>query len=492
MLTGNLDDLSLIEVMRLMSFARSTGRLEIERSEGTGRVFFREGRVYAAKSGVPDEPLGSRLLRAKAVSQQQLEAALGRQTATGERVGQILVDESLIAPATLSHVVHEQIRDAMTELLRAQDGSFQWAPGAEVKIGMPFPMSIDELLAGGEDRMQRLSLFSGDVPSPEAVPLLARQLPVGTNEVHLSADEWGLLALVNGRRSIEELVKSSGWEELRTLRLLSSLADASLIKIRPPQPDAILRIEDVSPVAEQQPVIRLDPVEAPPRRPFRFGARPARKTPPLPPEGSALPLEVVPDRAGSEEFHVVFICTANRFRSPIAEGFLRDLARDFPVRVTSMGVRPVRIASALPEAIDIAREMDSDITPHRSQVLTEGCLAKADLVIGFERAHVLATVAKGKAANERTFTITEFADLLSRMDSVEGSDPIERAREVVRQAHAKRSIVSWSAVRSEMVDPVGGPISAYRNTAVRLKSLTARMYAALFRGAAEQEKAADN
>ena len=76
MLKGTLDDFTLPDVFRLTFHARKTGRLDVERRSGSGRVFFREGEVYFAESTKSKEPLGQKLVRARALTQQQLERAL--------------------------------------------------------------------------------------------------------------------------------------------------------------------------------------------------------------------------------------------------------------------------------------------------------------------------------------------------------------------------------------------------------------------------------
>jgi protein-tyrosine-phosphatase len=65
----------------------------------------------------------------------------------------------------------------------------------------------------------------------------------------------------------------------------------------------------------------------------------------------------------AEPRHVLFLCVANSARSQMAEGIGRALA-PAGVRVSSAGSEP---SSVRPEAIQVLREIDIDISHHRSK-----------------------------------------------------------------------------------------------------------------------------
>ncbi|MEO7555783.1 MAG: low molecular weight phosphotyrosine protein phosphatase, partial [Acidimicrobiales bacterium] len=86
---------------------------------------------------------------------------------------------------------------------------------------------------------------------------------------------------------------------------------------------------------------------------------------------------------------VLFVCTGNICRSPMAEGMLRAraAARGIAVEVASVGLifdgRP-----ATDEAVRTAHAHGVDISAHRSSILESEAVDRADLVIGMERQHV--------------------------------------------------------------------------------------------------------
>lgn len=112
----------------------------------------------------------------------------------------------------------------------------------------------------------------------------------------------------------------------------------------------------------------------------------------------------------------LFVCTANRCRSPMAEGILKHrLARDLGVPPTdlpgagllvhSAGTMAGDGAAATPAAVAAAFGEQADIRRHRARSLTPTMLARADLILVAERRHAAIIAEFDPAAAERTETI---------------------------------------------------------------------------------------
>jgi low molecular weight protein-tyrosine phosphatase len=189
-------------------------------------------------------------------------------------------------------------------------------------------------------------------------------------------------------------------------------------------------------------------------------------------------------------FQLVVLCTGNRFRSPLAEVLLRDLTEGLPVDVSSAGTLSLGEVPALPEAIEAATAMGLDLNPHRFRHFRNAALADADLVLGFERAHVATAVVDGAAKPERTFTVPELVELLRQVEP-RAHDPIDRAREAIALAHGARSARPPLLDLSELGDPYGRSQRVYRETAERVETLCEELAARLFRAPPRRHPDAD-
>jgi protein-tyrosine-phosphatase len=88
--------------------------------------------------------------------------------------------------------------------------------------------------------------------------------------------------------------------------------------------------------------------------------------------------------------HVVFICTGNICRSPMAEGLLRKRWEENGydgLIVSSMGIHGLDRQEASAFAREICEENNIDIASHRSRKLDISELESSDLILSMEKVH---------------------------------------------------------------------------------------------------------
>jgi protein-tyrosine-phosphatase len=114
---------------------------------------------------------------------------------------------------------------------------------------------------------------------------------------------------------------------------------------------------------------------------------------------------------GPTTFNLLFVCSGNTCRSPLAAAIARRLLGErgwTHVRVESAGASAIAGAPASAHAIAVADEHGLDLTGHRSQPLTLERLEWADVILAMGPAH-LAHLAELGAAH-RASLVTDFLD----------------------------------------------------------------------------------
>jgi protein-tyrosine phosphatase len=103
----------------------------------------------------------------------------------------------------------------------------------------------------------------------------------------------------------------------------------------------------------------------------------------------------------------------------------------------------------------LLRDAGIEETPFEARRLSEQLLKDADLVLPLTRAQRSLVVELWPAAVRRTFTLREFARLLSRVDSsaLPPGTPAERLRPAIQLAAAERGRERMSADQDDVVDP---------------------------------------
>jgi protein-tyrosine phosphatase len=178
-------------------------------------------------------------------------------------------------------------------------------------------------------------------------------------------------------------------------------------------------------------------------------------------------------------FEVVFVCTGNRFRSPIAEGVLRAATQGFPVQVRSVGTLPSEGEPAFEEAMQHARNLGLDIAAHRSCRIDAVDLSRADLVVGFEFNHMAKAVVDAGADRRRTFLLPELVEYLERAPRSREGDVVARAARAV-EAAAELRVQRGPGPPAEIPDPAGRPLKEGTQTVEQIATLTTRVARLLF------------
>jgi protein-tyrosine phosphatase len=178
------------------------------------------------------------------------------------------------------------------------------------------------------------------------------------------------------------------------------------------------------------------------------------------------------------KLRVVFVCTGNRFRSPLAAAIFTETAlkNGVPVSVESVGTLDSGPGPASSETIEQAERLGFDITSHRARHARKVDLSKADVVIGFERSHVAYAVVDAGVPAERAFTLPELVQLLEFEDiPVRCADPAAAARLAIDQAAARRVALGRSPGSPEIADPVSTPRRVHVQIADEIYDLVGRL-----------------
>jgi RpiB/LacA/LacB family sugar-phosphate isomerase len=127
---------------------------------------------------------------------------------------------------------------------------------------------------------------------------------------------------------------------------------------------------------------------------------------------------------------ILFVCTGNVCRSPMAEGLFRHAAKgrgDY--RVLSAGVGAVDGLPPSEFAVRALRELGIDISAQRSRMLTGEVVQQADYIFGMTHSHVESILLLYPQAAEKTFLLREFDETLDRFEN-DIPDPIGGSYEV--------------------------------------------------------------
>ncbi|MCX8117742.1 MAG: DUF4388 domain-containing protein [Desulfobacterota bacterium] len=142
----------------------------------------------------------------------------------GKEEGEICLEQGDIVHAKTSHFVGE---NAFFLMMGWRTGRVVFEAGA-ITDQRSIPIPSEQLILNWASRKEEFEKIKEAIPSPQVIFRLS--LKMGGEEKHITADQWSVLALCNGTKTVFEIAQSLGWEEYRTLKTVYQLIQMGLIE----------------------------------------------------------------------------------------------------------------------------------------------------------------------------------------------------------------------------------------------------------------------
>lgn len=258
-LEGPLKELQLHDIFQLLELGKKSGVLRVrsELRQMTGTVCFDRGAVIAA--GLGDDPplIGTALLRAGKITENDLARGRALQTQGDDRrLGDILVALGAISRRELDRQLKFRVEETICELLGWQEGYFQFEEGAsagDAVVAAPAHLPTEALLMEAARRLDEWSRIEAKVPHLGVVPKLPPPEQQTNGRLDLVPFEWEVLAAVDGQRDLRALAEALGRSEFEVARTIYGLTSAGVLIVDDP---ARARAADVDPLTEVRHLLR--------------------------------------------------------------------------------------------------------------------------------------------------------------------------------------------------------------------------------------------
>jgi tRNA threonylcarbamoyl adenosine modification protein (Sua5/YciO/YrdC/YwlC family) len=130
-------------------------------------------------------------------------------------------------------------------------------------------------------------------------------------------------------------------------------------------------------------------------------------------------------------FNLLFVCTANTCRSPLAEGIFKTLITQDYCQVKSAGIMPMDGLPPAQFSLDVVQEYGGSIIHHQTKRITKEIIEWADLILVMEFKHYNVIVEIAREAAVKTFLLKEYR---RRVKYNEVADPVGKDIHAYRTA----------------------------------------------------------
>ena len=176
-----------------------------------------------------------------------------------------------------------------------------------------------------------------------------------------------------------------------------------------------------------------------------------------------------------EKFKILFICTGNSCRSPMAEGILKKMLKESKLdnfEVFSAGTSSMNGVFASLFAVEVAEQRNVDLSQHRTRQLSKQILKEADLILAMSDTHWESIRRMDKNALEKVYLLKTFPHHYTT-SSPEGDL-------YVTEIENKSQSISY------IKDPIGGSIDDYHECFSEIEKEIKRIFPDLVKKAGEK------
>ena len=225
---GELESFYLTTILQLLDNEQKTGVLEVRNGVHEVKIYFYEGTIVYAMSSEEQFSLGCLLRRKGILSKNELHKCLEWAKEKNQKLGTVLVEKGHISTDGLKTALHYQVKEILYNLFLWKTGEFEYKEiPLNVEGKLITQMNTMEIVLEATRRIDEWSVLKKLLPNDKLVFKISEKSQGSEN---VTKNEWRLLSLINGRRSLRDLINESGYSDFAAFKIVYSLMLSGLIE----------------------------------------------------------------------------------------------------------------------------------------------------------------------------------------------------------------------------------------------------------------------
>ncbi|HEY8181199.1 MAG TPA: DUF4388 domain-containing protein [Thermoanaerobaculia bacterium] len=228
-LQGNLEAFKLPDVLSFLNSTHRTGMLTVRLEEKEAYVFFRAGAVIYAASNQETLRLGPLLTRKKMLTREKADEIDDLMLRSGGRWGDLALQQGAMNQSDLDDYLKIQVSEVIYDAFVWKSGEFSFYDGIDLPPNaVTISIDLSNLIMEGARHIDEWGECLRLLPDSSVIFRVVADPEA--EKITLSLDEWRILFLINGQRTLEELCRATESEAFQVYRLVYGLVANKLIE----------------------------------------------------------------------------------------------------------------------------------------------------------------------------------------------------------------------------------------------------------------------
>lgn len=225
-LRGSLKSFPLPEILTFLNLSQKTGTLIVSDELREAKVFFNEGAAVYASSNEEKFRLSAILYRKQKIDHDQWKQIENLMMERALKFGGIAVSKEVLTEQELEDYLKIQVLEIIYDCFKWSQGKFSFVDVLALpKDAVTISVDMTNLLIEGARRTDELDHIVRKLPDQEEVLHVSGD----PEKFQLTLDEWKVLFLIDGKRTLQEICDHAAKDIPNCQRLLYGLYIQKLI-----------------------------------------------------------------------------------------------------------------------------------------------------------------------------------------------------------------------------------------------------------------------
>lgn len=232
-LSGDLSEFTVSDLLQLIDTTKATGKLSLYSPLLTAELYFDRGNIYYGSTSRQGKSLlsGEIIEKKMHVSREAFYRAYRTAKKSGIPILRAFVNENILTENEIMKILEERTREAVYASMELDSGNFFFEKMqipqhlTDVKVRIPASHLILEGARRVDERKYAQKMFQD--PNMVFIRLMT---DVAVEDINLDDNELRIFSLIDGKRTLNDIIKMGGMEEAEVKRIIYTLTRTGILK----------------------------------------------------------------------------------------------------------------------------------------------------------------------------------------------------------------------------------------------------------------------